>query len=68
VTKRLTALLFIVCICFLFQACTYKAWYEGFKEGQRQDCYKIEDPDERLDCLERVNSMTYEEYTRTRED
>ena len=67
-TKSLTTLLLAVCVYFSFQACTYKAWYEGFKEGQRQDCYKIEDPNERLDCIDRVNSMTYEEYKRTRED
>jgi len=55
-------------IGFFFQGCTYKAWYEGFQEGQRRDCYKIESPSGRQNCLERVNKMTYEEYEKARKD
>ena len=67
-TKKLLTLLLAGCVCFSFQGCTYKAWYEGFKEGQRQDCNKIESPSERQECIERVNSRTYEEYKKTQDD
>ena len=55
-------------VAFFFQGCTCKAWYEGFQEGQRRDCYKIESPSGRQDCLERVSNMTYEEYEKARKD
>ena len=66
--KRLVTLLLVVSVSYLLQGCTYRAWYEGFKEGQRQECYKYESPHEILECLESLNNMTYEEYKKTRED
>jgi hypothetical protein len=60
---RTTALLPAVCFCLLFsQGCTYRAWYEGFQEQQRQECYKNRGRDETQKCLDRANSITYDEY------
>ena len=50
------------------QGCTCRAWYEGFQEGQRQECYKNPSQGEVQDCLDRVNSRTYEEYRKAREN
>lgn len=63
-----STLLLTVFICFTFQGCTYKAWYDGFQEGQRMECNRYESSNERQECLERVNNMTYEEYKEVRED
>lgn len=66
--SKLLILLGAGCICVLFQGCTYKAWYEGFQEGQRNDCYTIESSTERQGCIERVDNLTYEEYKKSRND
>ena len=50
------------------QGCTYRAWYEGFRERQRQECYAERGQSEMEKCLERVNSMTYEEYAAGRDN
>lgn len=52
--------------CLALQGCTYRAWFEGFKAQQRQECYKYAAPSERQSCLDRVNRMTYDEYERAR--
>ncbi len=46
--------------------CSYQAWYEGFKMRERQECYKHPDNDDIETCLERLNSMNYNEYKRSR--
>jgi len=67
-TKRLLTLLLVGCVCFAIQGCTYRAWYEGFQEQQRRDCYKHASQSEIQECLDRVNSITYDKYKKTRED
>ena len=66
--KRLMVLLIVGSFCFAIQNCTYRAWYEGFKVQQRQACYKIDSSIERQECLDRVDDMTYDQYTKERED
>lgn len=63
---RLLTLFFIGCVAC--QGCTYRAWYEGFKETERQECYKIVNQMERQQCLDRADSITYDEYKKARED
>jgi hypothetical protein len=59
---RLPVLLLVSLVSVVCQNCTYRAWYEGFRERQRQDCYKIANQTERQGCLDRVNAMTYDKY------
>ncbi|MBE0617353.1 MAG: hypothetical protein IH608_05440 [Proteobacteria bacterium] len=49
------------------QGCTYRAWYEGLQERQRQECYESRDESEIQRCVERVNRTTYDEYRKGRE-
>jgi hypothetical protein len=48
---------FIAC-----QGCTYQAWYDALKDRQRLDCQNLPGVRERQDCLDRVNSQTYDQY------
>jgi len=57
---------FFMMVLFCVQGCTYRAWYEGIHESQRQDCYEYSEP-ERSKCLERMN-QTYDEYMKEREE
>ncbi|MBN1472718.1 MAG: hypothetical protein JW925_13140 [Syntrophaceae bacterium] len=65
---RLLVLFFFGCVCIACHGCTYRAWYEGFKETERQECYKIVNQTERQQCLDRVDSITYDEYKKAKED
>lgn len=49
---------------FLLSAvgCTTRAWYEGLREKQRQDCYRQTNDGGIERCLERVDAMTYDRY------
>jgi len=59
------AALMLVCLCA--QGCSRRAWYEGLQETQRRDCYKLPNHAEIQDCLERVDTGTYEQYQKDRE-
>ncbi|MCB9480732.1 MAG: hypothetical protein H6680_02745 [Desulfobacteraceae bacterium] len=60
-------LLIAVFAFILFNGCTKEAWYEGMKETQRQDCYKIDDFLMRQQCLEQLDNMSYDQYKKERE-
>lgn len=55
------------CLCLFCQGCTYRAWYEGLQERQRQECYHNPNQSQVQQCLDRVNKMTYDEYKRHRD-
>ena len=65
---RLTTILMIAGICLGSYGCTYRAWHAGLQEGQRQQCYKLASSDAMQRCLNEVNSMTYDQYEKARED
>ncbi len=65
---RMVVLLLAACSCLASQGCTYRAWYGAFQERQRQECYKNRSQDEIQKCLDGVNSTTYDEYVKGRED
>jgi hypothetical protein len=65
--KKLLALIFLAFIYIYFSGCSYRAWYEGFRETERQNCYKIENSIERQQCLDRVDEMSYDQYQKERE-
>jgi hypothetical protein len=57
--------LFVLSLCLAVQGCTYQAWYIGFQERQRQQCYKnTVNAVEAQQCLDRVNNTTYDQYNR----
>jgi hypothetical protein len=49
------------------QGCSCRAWYDGLKEVQRLECQKLPGARERQECLDRVNSLTYDQYSSERE-
>jgi len=66
--NKLLTLFFFGCVCIVCQGCTYRAWYEGFQESARQECYKIENQTERQQCIDKVDGVTYDQYKKARED
>ena len=64
---RMFVLLIVASFCLFGQGCTYRAWYEGFQERQRMECHENRGSEEVQKCLDRVNSMTYDEYVQGRE-
>lgn len=65
--KKLLIIMLLVNIFINFSGCTYKAWYEGLKETERHNCYKIENTLERQRCLDEIDKMSYEQYKKERE-
>lgn len=55
-------------LIFCGPGCTYRAWYEGLQERQRQECYNNPSQSEIQKCLESVNSTTYDEYRRKQKE
>lgn len=64
---RMVVFFLTVCFCLLMQGCTYRGWFEGLQERQRQECYRNTAGGEVQKCLDRVNSTTYDEYMKSRE-
>lgn len=64
---RLIALIALCGSCMLGQGCTYRGWYEGLQERERQECYKYIGHDETAKCLDEVNSVKYDQYQQDRE-
>jgi hypothetical protein len=65
---RLAILLFVGSVSVARHGCTYRAWHAGLREQQQQDCYKKASQDVMYKCLDRINSMTYEQYIKAHED
>jgi hypothetical protein len=63
---RTAVSLLLLCLGVSSQGCTHRAWYEGFQEQQRQQCYKTQNQADIQKCLDRVNSTTYDEYMKSR--
>jgi len=64
---KLLTLMFLASISIYFSGCSYRSWYEGLRETERQNCYKIENSIERQECLDRVDEMSYDQYQKERE-
>jgi len=47
--------------------CTSQAWYEGFREQQRRQCYELTSQGEVQRCLAQVETMSYDRYLTERE-
>lgn len=58
----------VITLCLTAQGCTYQAWYAGFQEAQRQQCYENNmNSSDTQQCLDRVNNTTYDQYKAQRE-
>jgi len=66
-TQRSFRLIPIILYSLAFSACTHQAWYEGVKEGARNNC-RSQPPGEVDACMEKLNTKTYEEYEKERSD
>jgi len=66
-TKGFLALIFFAYVFISFSGCSYRAWYDGLREAECQNCYKIESPTERQECLDKVNKTSYDQYQKERE-
>lgn len=53
-------------ICLLLQGCSYKSVYKSLRAGERNQCNKINDANERQECLNGINKAPYEEYEKSR--
>lgn len=69
---KYVALLLSCCMGITCGGCSYKALtsglYTGFKEEQKRKCYETPHQGDIQQCLERVNAMSYDDYTRYREE
>ena len=65
--KKMARGLLVAVFALGTQACTGRAWYEGFQERQRAACYKSANQSDVQKCLERVNGATYDDYSKNRE-
>jgi hypothetical protein len=63
----LDALALLAVLLLLPQGCTHHAWFEGFKERERQRCHSYVSQDEIERCLENVEAMPYDQYRKSRE-
>jgi hypothetical protein len=66
--KRIVFLPTLAVLVLAGSGCSYRAWYQGFQDRQRQDCYHLGGQHEIQDCLDRVDSMTYDDYQRLRQE
>lgn len=58
----------LITLCLAAQGCTYRGWYTGFQEQQRQQCYQnTMNSADRQQCLDRINNTTYDQYKVQRE-
>lgn len=64
-TKQSSVLVMFVFFILITCGCTNKSWYEGVKEGAKNNC-RSQPPGEVDACLEKLNNKTYEEYEKER--
>lgn len=62
-----SGILFMILMALATSACTQRAWYEGVKQSQRNECYKAP-PSAREECLKALDSETHDEYQRQRQE
>ena len=60
--KRCFSVLLVVGLLVMVQGCGSRAWYDGFKEQQRQDCLRHESRSEVQECLEGSQGLTHDQY------
>ncbi|MBN1904765.1 MAG: hypothetical protein JW927_06680 [Deltaproteobacteria bacterium] len=66
--NKLLTIMLLAFIFSCFSGCTYKSWYEGLRETERQNCNRIENTAERQKCLDEIDKMSYEQYQKERDE
>lgn len=61
-------LLLLTTVLATFSGCSSRAWYEGLRNIERQNCQKIAGTAERVECLQREADVSYDQYQRERKD
>lgn len=64
-TKQSLVLIPFAFFMFTLSGCTTQTWYEGVKEGAKNNC-RSQPSSEVERCLENLNKKTYEEYEKER--
>jgi hypothetical protein len=67
-TNKILVVLLVASAFFACQSCTSRAWFDGFKEAQKQKCSKLESRSEMQECYDQVNDMSYDQYKKDREE
>jgi organic radical activating enzyme len=55
--KLFLAVMLLAYVFISFSGCSYRAWYEGLREAERQNCYKIESAAERQELIPKQASI-----------
>lgn len=67
--KKEFHIILLLAFVFLFiSGCSSRAWYESFREIERQNCYELESPSERQECLDRLDETSYDQYEKDRKE
>jgi len=64
-SNRLLRCLVAVVLLISTQACSDRAWFEGFKDRERSRCHQLISQDDIESCLRQVESMSFDEYQRS---
>lgn len=65
--NRFHTLLLVAFVFLTFPGCSSRPWFEGLREMERQNCYRMESSAERQECLDRVDETSYDQYQKERE-
>jgi len=58
--------LIALALVIVAQGCSHRAWYEGFREGQRDECYRTTTGAALRECLDGAEATSYDEYEKAR--
>ena len=58
---------YVLFLALAVGGCTSQSWYEGLREGARQQCRQTPDASGSQDCIDKVNRQDYESYKAERE-
>ncbi len=64
-SNRLHRWLVAVMLLISTQACSDRAWFDGFKDRERSRCQQLISQDDIESCLRQVESMSFDEYQRS---
>ena len=63
--RSIPIIVFTLIVIIPIVGCSKRAWYDGFKEGAKNNCRN--QPESEMErCLENLNKRTYDEYEKDR--
>jgi hypothetical protein len=66
--NRLIRLAVAASLLLVAGGCSWRSWYAGIQQQQRNDCYHLGAQRDIQTCLERVDRLTYDDYQRLRQE